>query len=101
LTSADRQLKFSFLLATVEGPILGLSFSPLKANPCSYRILDADSLEPLVGSSLVQRIAFTLSLSWIAPPVRSLLAEFPSIVKRLLRRLSQQKFVGETPGDIC
>jgi hypothetical protein len=74
---------FSFILAAVSKPILGIDFLSahrLLVDPFSQAMLFASSLEPVGRTVAAAPSRFAALISHIVPAVRSLLASFPSIV---------------------
>jgi hypothetical protein len=72
-----------FLQAAVNKPILGADFfsqHKLLVDTAGNRVLDAATLLPLGEPSSSKDTGLVAALSAVPPPVRSLLAEFPSVV---------------------
>jgi hypothetical protein len=72
-----------FVQAAINKPILGADFFPqhkLLVDTAGNRVLDAAKLLPLSEPSGSKDTGLVATLSAIPPPVRSLLAEFPSVV---------------------
>jgi hypothetical protein len=72
-----------FVQAAVNKPILGAGFfsqHKLLVDTAGNRVLDAATLLPLGEPSGSRDTGLVAALSAVPPPVRSLLAEFPSVV---------------------
>jgi hypothetical protein len=72
-----------FVRAAVNKPILGADFfskHKLLVNTAGNRVLDAATLLPLGEPACGRGTGLVAALSAVPPPVRSLLAEFPSVV---------------------
>ena len=86
LSFGFRTFLCTFILAAVAKPILGMDFLAshrLIVDPFAGSVLDAVTLKPLSAAAsdpLPHKSKFAAALCHVAPAVRSLLAEFPSVM---------------------
>ena len=88
LQFGSHRFTHEFLLASVDSPILGLDFlssNHLLVDANARQVLFADSLVPLSAPGSVSQVSpLVAALLPVDPEVRSLLAEFPTIVSASL-----------------
>jgi hypothetical protein len=84
LTFGLRTLLYTFILATISKPILGIDFlaaNRLLVDPPSRQVLDTDTLYPVSEPALPPaQSRLAAALCHVAPAIRSLIASFPAII---------------------
>ncbi len=88
--SFGRQFTFPFVLAPVAHPILGADFLAhhrLLVNLYNHQVLQSSTLEPLPTSATAALLLspFVAQLQTMPPPIRSLIAEFPTVFNSALQ----------------